>query len=320
MFNRIQKRYRGVQPFGVTALLLMSITPAFSLTLVNPGRGCGQTLSAAGEYVLTGDLNCSGTFGNGINITASNVILHLAGHTISSTDCDLTKNISGVFVQGGISNVLIDGGIVTGFNDGIVLSATSSRVRGMKSMDACAFGIAISGQNSQVDTSVVTASRIDGISIQAASGVVITANDISGNFRVGVDISNFADSNTVTDNVINNNGIAAREQGGVAIFNGRNNLIINNTVNNNFHGILIDSPGNIVENNTVNGSVGNGASGVGISINVAGALTVVKGNTVLGSSQVDMSDSNFACGTDSWRNNTFQTAVVARKPNPGCIQ
>jgi len=306
--------------FGVAALLLMATTPAFSLTLVSPGGGCAQTLGAAGEYVLTGDLHCSGTFGNGINITASNVVFHLAGHTISSADCDLTKNITGIFVQGGISNVLIDGGTVSGFNDGIFLSATSSRVRGMKSTGACAFGIAISGQNSQVDTSVVTASHLDGIGIQVASGVLITANDISGNFRVGVGISNFANNNTVAGNVIDNNGVAAGEQGGVAIFNGKNNLISGNTVNNNFDGILIGSPGNVVENNSVNGSVGKGANGVGISIAVAGASTVIKGNTVLGSSQADMSDGNSKCGSDLWQNNTFQTAVVAGGPNPGCIQ
>jgi parallel beta-helix repeat protein len=190
----------------------------------------------------------------------------------------------------------------------------------MKSTGACAFGIAISGQNNQVDTSVVTASHIDGIGIQAASGILIVANDISGNFRVGVDISNFSNNNTVASNVINNNGIAAGEQGGVAIFNGKNNVITSNTVNNNFDGILIESPGNFVENNTVNGSVGKGANGVGILISAAGTSTVVKGNTVLGSSQADMTDINSGCGTDLWQNNTFQTAVVAGGPNPGCIK
>jgi parallel beta-helix repeat protein len=320
MVCRIMKRYLGSRSCGVSAFLVMAVTPAFSLTPVNPGGGCAQTLSAAGEYVLTGDLNCSGTFGTGINIAASNVIFHLSGHTISSTDCDLTKNISGIFVQSGISDVLIDGGTVSGFNNGVILSSKSSRVRGVKSTDACAFGIAISGQNNQVDTSVVTASHLDGIGIGAASGIAIIDNDISGNFRVGVNISNFSNNNTVADNVIDNNGIADGEQGGVVIFNGKNNVISNNTVNNNFHGILIDSPGNLVESNTVNGSVGNGTSGVGISINAPGASTQVKGNTVLGSTQVDMSDNNSGCGSDLWRNNTFQTGGVAGGSNPGCIQ
>jgi len=45
-----------------------------------------QTLAAAREYVLTGDLDCSGTLGSGVNITAIHVTFHLAG---STTDFDL---------------------------------------------------------------------------------------------------------------------------------------------------------------------------------------------------------------------------------------
>ena len=319
MCNRIQSRCLGTMLFGVATVLLLAVSPAFALTTIDPADGCAQTLGTAGEYVLTGDLNCSGTFGNGINITASDVIFHLAGHTISSTDCDLRNAISGISVPGGISNVLIDGGTVSGFNEGINLYSSSSRVRGMKATGACAFGMAISGQDNQVDTSVVTGSQGDGIGIGSASGIRIMANDISGNFRVGVDISNFSNNNTVAGNVINNNGIAAGEQGGVAIFNGTNNVISGNTINNNFDGILIDSSGNLVEQNTVNGSVGNGANGIGIAINASGASTIVRGNTVLGSSSADMSDSNPGCGTDYWTNNTFQTAVVVGG-SPGCIQ
>jgi len=308
MCNRIQSRCLGTMLFGVATVLLFAVSPAWALTLVNPADGCAQTLGTSGEYVLTGDLDCSGTFGNGINITASNVIFHLAGHTISSTDCDLTRNISGISVPEGSSNVLIDGGTVSGFNDGILLYSSSSRVRGMKATGACAFGMAISGQDNQVDTSVVTGSQGDGIGIGSASGILITANDISGNFRVGVDISNFSNNNTVTGNVINNNGIAASEQGGVAIFNGMNNVIRGNTINNNFTGIEINSPGNTVEENTVNGSMGNGANGVGIAISAADASTIVGGNTFLGSSLADISDINPGC-PDIGLNNTYQTIV-----------
>ncbi|HEY7337547.1 MAG TPA: right-handed parallel beta-helix repeat-containing protein [Bryobacteraceae bacterium] len=320
MRNKIQEGCSGSTLFLGAAMLLLAAGPALALTLVNPAAGCAQTLHIAGEYVLTGDLNCSGTFGNGINITASNVIFHLAGHTISSTDCDFTKNISGIAVPSGSSNVRIDGGTVRGFNDGILLYSSNSVVRGIKSTGACAFGMAISGLNNRVEGSLVTASKGDGIGIGSASGVVITENDISGNFRVGVDISNFSNNNLVSVNIINNNGMAAGTGGGVAIFNGTNNLIRNNTVNNNFDGILIDSPLNTVETNTVNGSAGNGTNGVGISINAAGASTVVQGNTVLGSSAVDMSDTNPGCGSDVWRGNTFQTGKAGTVLNPVCIR
>jgi hypothetical protein len=86
------------------AVLLLATRPAQAATNVTT---CGQTLSTPGEYILVRDLDCSGTFANGINIAATNVTLHLAGHTLSSTDCDLTKGISGIEIPGGWIGVLV---------------------------------------------------------------------------------------------------------------------------------------------------------------------------------------------------------------------
>ena len=287
--------------FGIVAVLLLPVAPAQALT---PVDSCGQMLSTAGEYVLTGNLDCSGTGTNGINITASNVVVHLAGRTILNTGCDT----QGIFVQIGISGVQIDGGTVSGFLDGIALNSSSSRVRGMNVTRACVFGMVVSGQNNQVDTNVVSANGLDGIGLQLASGTLITSNDISGNVRLGVDISNFSDNNVVEKNIINNNGAPTGEGGGVAIFVGTNNVIRNNAVNNNSHGILIESPMNAVTDNTVNGSSGDGSSGVGIFIGTDGAPSVVTGNTVLGSSRADMSDASAGCNGNTWASNTYETA------------
>ncbi len=303
---------------GLAAALLLAATPARALVLT-PVTTCGQTLAAPGAYILAADLDCSGTLASGVNITASNVIFHLAGHTLSSTDCSQTQTVYGIFVVGGITNVRIDGGTVKGFTDGIVLSSSNSRVRGMTVTSACLFGIAVQGQNNQVDTSVVTLSGLDGIGIGAASGTHIVSNDISGNVRVGVDISNFSNNNFVQNNIINNNGIVAHEQGGVAIFNGTNNLVANNALNNNFSGIEIESPGNIVRDNTVNGSVD-----TGIFITTFGSPSTVKHNTVLGNAFVDMLDDGSTCNGDLWRKNTFQTdlagGVSDGGPGAGCIR
>ena len=313
MCNKIQSKVFTSTLFGLTAVLLLTVAPARALT---PVTACGQTLDVpGGKYILTVDLDCSGTFANGINITASSVFFHLAGHTISSTDCDASKGIGGIVVSGGISGVRIDGGTVRGFNDGVVLYSSSSRMSGMTVTNACIFGIAVSGQNNRVDTSVVTLSGLDGIGIGAASGTYIVSNDISANARVGVDISNFSNNNFVMNNIINSNGILDGEQGGVAIFNGTNNLVANNALNNNFNGIEIESPGNLVRGNTVNGSH------TGIFITTVGSPSTVKYNTVLGSI-TDMSDDT--CGVNTWRNNTFQTDLVAGVsdggPATGCIR
>jgi len=99
--------------FGLT--FVGGTRPAQALTLVT---ACGQTLNAPGEYVLAGDLDCSGTTNNGVTITASNVVFHLAGYTIKGS---CTSGDGGIVVNPGVSGVQIDGGTVSGFNDGIVL-------------------------------------------------------------------------------------------------------------------------------------------------------------------------------------------------------
>jgi hypothetical protein len=299
---------------GLAALLLAN-RPAHALTSVTT---CGQTLSMAGAYVLDRDLDCSGTFANGVNIAASNVIFHLAGHTLASKDCDLTKAISGIVAPAGLSGVQIEGGTVSGFNDGIVLYSTSSQVRAVTATSACAFGIAISGSNNRVEASVVTASGIDGIGIGAATGIHVVGNYIADNNRVGVDISNFSNGNFVESNIIVRNGVVDGEQGGVAIFNGAHNLVAGNTLNGNFNGIEIESPGNVALNNRVNGSH------VGIFVTSVGSPSSVKGNTVLGSTVVDLSDDSATCAGNVWWNNDFQTDSAAASsdggPGVGCIR
>src|SRR5690242_14384341 len=77
-------------------VMLLAIVSAPAQTLVT---SCGQTLSSAGQYLLANNLDCSGTLASGINITSSNVVLHLGGRTLSSTDCDETKGIAGIAVS-----------------------------------------------------------------------------------------------------------------------------------------------------------------------------------------------------------------------------
>ena len=197
--------------------VLLGASPAHAFTSVT---GCGQTLSAPGEYILATDLRCDGTVANGVVISANDVHFHLAGHTIASTDCDGTKAISGISAEGGVSGVKIDGGTVRGFNDGIALAASSSRITGMTVTGACFFGIALSGTDNQLDNSTVTLSGLDGIGIGAATRTQVRNNDISDNARVGVDISNFSNASVIEHNIINRNGIRDGEQGGIA---GKNN-------------------------------------------------------------------------------------------------
>lgn len=307
--------------FGLTLALSTLARPAQAQKASpTPVNACGDTLGHPGkQYMLTTDLDCSGTFATAINVTASNVVFHLAGHTLSSTDCDLTKDINGIFVSGNLTGVTIDGGTVSGFNDGIVLSSSKSHVTGMTVTKACLFGIALQGTDNQLDKNVVTLSGLDGIGIGPGDRNRVLSNDVSNNVRVGVEISNFSDNNQVKNNIINNNGLVAHEQGGVAIFNGTGNLIANNALNNNFMGIEIESPGNVAQRNHVSGSVD-----TGIFITSFGSPGNVNHNTVFGSGLVDMLDEQRECDSNTWTGNNFVTDLVADLsdggPGVGCLQ
>jgi parallel beta-helix repeat protein len=291
-----------------------------------PVTTCGQVLSVAGEYVLTTDLDCTGTAGdyNGVTITASNVVFHLAGHTISTADCDQNRNISGIFVAGGITGVKIDGGTVIGFNDGILLSSSNSLVTGMTVRNSCIFGIAVQGEDNRVETNVVTGSGSDGIILSPARGAVITSNYCSGNRRAGVALSDFADNNTIDSNILTHNG-GSGEGYGVAIFNGTRNTVRNNAANYNDFGIRVASTGgNPGQSNKVIANTVSGNSHLGIWVQVAGAQSIIRFNTVLGSGETDMLDESNRCGGNTWRNNTFKTDLVAGVsdggPGVGCIR
>jgi parallel beta-helix repeat protein len=288
--------------FGLTSMIVLAAHPAYALI---PVSACGQTLDRSGEYVLTADLNCSGTFVDGTDITASDVTFHLAGHTISSTDCDETKAISGIYAPLGLWGVNIDGGTIQGFRDGIFLAASHSRVSGMTVTSACVFGMVVENDDNRVDTSVVTLSGLDGIGLQVATGSVITGNYISGNARLGVSLSNHSNNNIVSKNIVNNNGIIDREQGGIAIFFGINNVVSDNRLNNNWNGIEMESDGNLVRGNSVAGSVS-----VGIFITTLGTPSTVRHNIVLGSGIADLSDDSRSCGSNTWSSNVFETNLA----------
>ena len=307
-------KYHSVS--ALMGFVLLSATSAHAFTNVT---ACGQQLAVPGQYVLTTDLDCTTTLANGIEITASDVTFELAGHTIASSDCDANRAISGIVIDSGVSGVAVEGGTVEGFNDGMVVYGLNSHVSAMTVTRACIFGIAISGQNNQVDTSEVTLAGLDGIAIGAATGTLIRYNDISDNARLGVDISDFSSNSSVEANIINRNGIADHEQGGVAIFNGSHNVIANNTLNNNFNGVEVESPNNTIRSNLVRGSVEDG-----IFITSAGTPSTVTLNLVLGSHFVDMSDDSVTCGGNSWKKNRFSTdlagGVADGGPAAGCIR
>ena len=302
-----------------TALVSAQLLAAPVLKPVDPAGGCGQTLTTSGQYILTGDLVCIGPQ-VGIFIDASNVVLHLAGHTIANTTCDDTADVVGIFVLGGHKRVEIEGGTISGFNDGVILSSSNSRVSGMTVTGACFFGILGGADHNRIENNTVRASGY-GVALAPATNTVVKGNELSGNRR-GVVISDFdANNNIVEYNVIQRNLPDADGFGGygVLIANGTGNIIRNNAINYNGAGITFRSPGNFATLNTVSAS-----TETGITVTVDGASSTVQRNTVLGSGVADLVDDSAACDGNVWYRNLFQTDLVLGVSdggaNAGCIK
>lgn len=290
---------------------MVLISTAQNARSQTPVTICGQLLASAGEYRLMNDLNCTAPSGDfdGVRISASNVVFHLGGHTISSSVCDQTRNITGIFVGGGITNVTIDGGSVFGFNDGVVLSSSNSLIKGVRVTQSCMSGVHVQGSNNRVEKVTATGNG-DGVSVLNGVSTVVRANYLTGNTRTGVAISGNSLVTLVEDNIIDNNGSVGGY--GVAVFNGSDSTIRDNAVNYNRNGIFLSAPNNTVRNNTINGS-----TDVGISITPLGSPSDIRRNTVLNSGGTDMTDDSPGCGANTWRNNTFVTDLVNGVPNGG---
>src|SRR5437870_5656364 len=90
---------------GLTVLAALSITllwasPAKAGTTITQSF-CPVLIAQSGEYSLATDVGPCAPGADGIDITASNVTLHLNGHTISGTTTSGTCNSSkGIHVMG----------------------------------------------------------------------------------------------------------------------------------------------------------------------------------------------------------------------------
>lgn len=300
---------------GLPVTLLIGVVPVHAQS--TPVTACGQVLSAPGRYHLTADLGpCTG---HGVVITASRVHLTLAGFTLSgiahTNDCDFAQGKVGILVVSpgpGLSSVRVNGGTVTGFFNGIILEASSSRVNAMTVADSCLGGIGVFGTGDIIDTNVVTTSGYAGIFLGSSNNVTVLSNDISGNPSCGLFINDSHD-NTIRSNIVKNNGR------GICADSGNDNVLQGNDASGNVEGISVSGTGTIVRDNTANGN-----ANVGIAVLSGASSHTVTGNTARSNGLADLFDLNAGCDANSWKRNVFGTDLVAGVadggPGIGCIR
>lgn len=158
-----------------------------------PGGGA-YTISAAGSYVLTGNITVAS--GSGITIAADNVTLDLNGFTIASTGTSAVNGTAGIILSGARKRLAIANGIIrgVGFFRGISSSGTlptDVRVTNVSVSDVFSDGINLSYLSSSLVTAC-TVSNVGGAGINAntvvgclvldAAGSAIFAGTVTGSY------------------------------------------------------------------------------------------------------------------------------------------
>ena len=337
------------------ATLLAAVLAVLTATVGTAGPGipvssCGTTLSAPGNYQLTGNLACAA--GNGVNITGSGVHLDLSGFTIdgggdplavpANTSRCLDASV-GVNVGPNVSNVHINGGTVRGFTFGIQLNTTDrSRVNGMTSARNCAWGVQLNdSDNNALATNIVVENgstlilpggffcggvgnvcggvSIQGVSTpagtQGSSGNDVTSQDLRRNAQFGALIDAASTGNTVRSSDASQTGVLYGFSLVVGIEDGGvNNTIRGNTSNgNNGSGIAVGGATGVVQSNTANGNLGQDTFGAGILIFTSGSGYLIQSNTALNNAGTDLWDLNTSppCDSNTWKSNNAVTKSPA---------
>jgi parallel beta-helix repeat protein len=308
-----------------------AVAPAHAATKIS---SFGYVINAPGTYQVTQDLSGPGT---AITVLASNVDLHLGGHTLTG---DFTG--AGVDVEGG-ANVSIENGTVRRFGNGIqVLGAFDCKVTNVTASQNSNNGIAAAGGAFRLTVTSNTASGNggQGILLSGASANTVTRNTADDNGLIGIDLES-ASGNTLDHNTTDRNG----NLGILLLGNSNGNTVTRNSATGNGNGIALGGGAaqNTIQSNAVsgNGQIGIGIGDGGTSSNTVQGNTAtlnrigiwvgngaggntLQGNTALDSGDVDLEDQNFACDSDAWSNNKFVTDRVAGGPdggpNSGCIR
>jgi parallel beta-helix repeat protein len=278
---------------------LMGIVPAHAATKITR---CPFQITVPGTYLVAADLRCGGT---AIMITASNVDLHLGGHTLTGSGAG-----AGIDVEGAVS-VSIHNGTVRGFYDGIYLGgAQNCKLSSLTVDESSDVGIYLKQTTgTTVTDNTITGSGDRGISVFSANQNTVTRNTASGNY-MGISVSDSGYGNTVARNTCTYNTDGIRIWVGPLL-----NTFQDNTLNNNFYAGIHAFDGvtrNSFQNNTTNGN------GLGIQLAAGCTCNTTQGNTALGNLVFDLEDDNDApapaCANtppgcaNTWLQDTFQTA------------
>ena len=209
---------------GAAALVVASFAPA-GAQAAEP-LTCGATVTV--NTVLTADLDCTDSGGDGLVIGAHNVVLNLNGFTISGGDGDLAP--AGIRIDGRTGTRVLNG-TITGFKAGMeIQQSTKTTVTGLD-ISAHYRGINVGGGGGHLlEKNNLHGHSGDAIRIAVSTNNVISKNTVTGNV-FGIGIADFSSGTRVEKNVATGNrefGISAYSGATRTVF--EKNVISNTTI------------------------------------------------------------------------------------------
>jgi parallel beta-helix repeat protein len=287
----IRKARLSLSLLATISSILLSASPAKAGTAITITQSaCPIVIDQPGTYFLAKDVGPCAPGADGIDISASNVTLQLAGHTITGTatagTCDNALGIS-IFSSGPmLTNVNVLGsGTINNFALGFdAANSANSSVKFVKVNANCpdlgfaeGFEIDPPGGHWTLQGNVVQGPG------DTTAGIVL--------FRVN--------NNTLVLNNVNDS---------VSIADSSNNVIVNNTASDNFGGIFLITVTLGSNNNQVSANTTSNNQFGGLTIFGGSVGNNISGNKSFNNTPFDMEDDNPNCGTNTWQGNHFTTA------------
>jgi hypothetical protein len=242
----------GTKGFVFTTVVTVATATMFVAPAAADTAACGATITS--DTTLTTDLTCPAS---GVTIGEDDVVLDLAGHTITGPSVVGTFGVT----ASSRSNVIVKNGTIKSFDDAVVLTnADEGKLKGLKIRNTDTSAVTLTGADDFVVDQVSVAKGFgSGFVIEDTTDTVVKRSRAAKYGLEGLRVLGTSLHVFVIDSSFNDN------DDGIELVDGDHIQLRRNAVaSNDSDGILIDAApvGTIVIANTANG---NGSDGIDIN-------------------------------------------------------
>lgn len=303
--------------------------PTGGLTVIGPA-----TLDLNGFVLFCADLDSDGSVSTGIVIDGAKATLRngvvrecdngvfvqgTGKHRLTGLTATANRSRGFVILRGSHNNTVVRNSATENGDTGFVISgADNDKLEENMAVRNHKRGFGISGDRNKLSRNTASDNDDTGFVIVGGERHTLRHNTASQNHNRGFDVA--GERHTLTRNTALQN----LRQGIIVNSRGMGHKLSGNTADaNGFAGFEIKGDQNKVQRNRAENNQGSGillgsdAAENRISKNVA-----LNNNQAGAARQFDLVDDSPDCGTNTWKNNTFDTSGAGNPlvPNPPCIQ